>query len=168
MKRSAVIATCAAIALGLGVVATISVVPSQAESARPDSGVKPGGDRYACFDPNWVESFQTVSDNKVVVTSNFNQAYELQLAGACIGLDSTFRLGLRSRHGSMDVCGPFDADVVWEDGGRLQTCQVTSVRHLTGDEAAPYVAKPRDSRGSSSSDSSSGDRVNSGRDDKSN
>ncbi len=138
-RLSAALAMFVAAALGVVVVAAVSVAPTQAGSARPGSGVSPGSDRDACFDPTFVRGFQTVNDHKVIITSDRNQAYEVELAGVCIGLDTSFQLGIRSRHGSMDVCGPFDADVVWEDMGRLQSCPISSVRHLTGDEAAPYV-----------------------------
>lgn len=137
MKRSAIIAAGTAVALAFAVLAGVSVAPSFAASGEHD--------RQQCFDPAWVRNFQTDSDHKVIIVSERNQAYELTLGGVCIGLDTSFRLGFRQRRGASQVCGPFDADVVWDDMGELKSCPITAMRHLTGDEAKPYVRPERGS-----------------------
>jgi len=140
MKSPALLAAALAVAAAVTTIAATSY----AMSGRPSSSApRPGGDRYQCFDPNQVRGFQTISDNKMIITSDWNQAYEIQLGGVCIGLDTSFMVGIRSRSG-MDVCGPFDADIIYNDMGgirHVQSCPITSVRHLTGDEAAPYVVQ---------------------------
>ncbi len=138
MKASALAATLVICALGFGAIGAASAM-----SHKP-GGDKPSlkGDSYTCFDADMIRGYQSVDEHKLIVTSDFNQAYELSLGGACIGLDTSFTIGIRSRMGSSEICGPFDADVVYNDMGGLrqtQACPVTGVRHLTGDEAAPYV-----------------------------
>lgn len=125
---------------------------SHAMTGRPSSSTQnlANGDRHACFDPDNVRNFQTLNDNTMIVTTDWNEAYELKLGGVCIGLDTSFMVGIHSRSG-MDVCGPFDADIVYNDMGGLrhaQECPIVEVRHLTGDEAAPYVVKRTNRSGS--------------------
>ncbi len=111
-------------------------------SGDPNATTANADNRYQCFDPAHVRSFQNVDDHTMVITSDWNQAYELKLGPACFDLDTSAMIGLRSRTGVGDVCGPFDADIVYSDMGSRppQTCSITGVRHLTGDEAAAYVA----------------------------
>lgn len=136
--------------LVMGLAATAAVTGATfAMSPRPQAGAKvlASSDRMACFDPTFVDGFQNAGDNKIVVTEGRNRVYELTLGGACIGLDTTFAIGIRSRNGMTDVCGPFDADIVFRDMGgldRRQACPILQVRHLTGDEAAKYVGPHKD------------------------
>ncbi|MDI7774292.1 DUF6491 family protein [Asticcacaulis sp. EMRT-3] len=145
MKISAVLASMMITAGGLAAIAGVA----SAMSAKPDGqGVPPPAshDRFACFDPSFTEGFQTINDHKMIVTTPRNQAYELTLGGVCIGLDTSFTVGIRSRNGMSQVCGPFDADILYNDMGGLrhmQSCPITSVRHLSAEEAAPYVGKLR-------------------------
>lgn len=116
-----------------------------AMSPRPHSGDRPPPARPACFDPNFVQGFQPAGDNKIIVTESRNDMYELTLGGVCFGLDTTFAIGIRSRNGMSNVCGPFDADIVFRDMGgldRRQACPITDVRKLTPDEVAKFTASP--------------------------
>lgn len=124
------------VAAGLGGIGMAS-----AASNRPNDNVNPGRDRRACFDPDFIRGFQTPGNGKVVILASNNEAYEL-IVPACIGLEDSMYIGLKARHGG-DVCGPFDADVVYEGlSGRREVCRVSGVRHLQGEEAADYVRKP--------------------------
>ncbi|ESQ76332.1 hypothetical protein ABAC402_04335 [Asticcacaulis sp. AC402] len=136
------VCTCAA-TLALTAIAAVSV--SYAGSARPgDDSRQLTRNRSQCFDPDFVRSYQTLNDHKVIVTSDRNEAFELTLGGVCIGLDTSFQIGIRSRHGFSDICGPFDGEIVWSDGLRgLQSCPITAMRHLEGEDAAPYVRGKR-------------------------
>ncbi len=120
-----------------------------AMSNRPSQDVTPS-DRYQCFDPKFLRGFQTVGNDKLVITSDDNQAYELTVGGTCIGLDSTFMIGIRSRFAMSDICGPFDAEIVYHDLGP-QRCPIIAMRHLQGAEAEPYIEK-RHAKASSSGD----------------
>ncbi|EGF90270.1 hypothetical protein ABI_32860 [Asticcacaulis biprosthecium C19] len=132
--------------LGLAAISAVSV--SYAGSARPDGDSRElTRSRSKCFDPDFVRSFDTVNNHKIVVTSDRNEAFELTLGGVCIGLDTSFQIGIRSRHGFSDICGPFDGDIVWSDGLRgLQSCPITDMRRLEGEEAAEYVRGGRSGR----------------------
>ncbi len=141
MKTQALLASLMIVSAGIGGIAAIGGVAS-AMSSRPSTSVKPTGDRDRCFDSQFIRGFQTPNDHTVIIISDRNQAYELQLGGVCIGLDSSFAIGVRPRHGMDEICGAFDADIVYEGMDRHSPCPVTSVRHLTGDEAAPYVNAP--------------------------
>lgn len=154
MNRKGVVAVAITAVLGLAAVAGVSM----AMSGRPGSGVRPDGDRYRCFNPTFVRGFQTPSDNKLIIVSDENQAYELALAGPCIGIDTSFAIGIRSRTGMNEVCDAFDADIVFRDNGfeRRQECRIMNVRHLTGDEAAKYIDAPRSGRNGSDRDNSRG------------
>lgn len=114
-------------------------------SDQPDARTQAPRDRQQCFNPDFVRDFITVDDHKVIITTGRNQAYELTLGGVCSGLDTSLTIGIRTRFSGGDVCGPFDADVVFGGfgGDRLQSCPITKVRHLQGDEAEPYVATRR-------------------------
>ena len=114
---------------------------SLAMTGKPSGDVKPGTDRYRCFDPTFVRGFQTPNDNTVIIESDDNQAYELTMSGACFGLSDSFAIGIRSRTGMNEVCDPFDADILFRDNtmGERRECRVMSIRHLTGDEAASHI-----------------------------
>lgn len=135
MKISALLTSGLIIAAGLG-----GIGMAWAASNRPSGNVDPGRDRNACFDPDFIRGFQTPGDGKVIILANNNEAYELTVP-ACIGLEDSMFIGLKTRHGG-DVCRAFDADVVYESFGRRDVCRVSNVRHLQGEEAAEYVRKP--------------------------
>lgn len=142
MKKSAVMASVAVVAAGITLLGGLGI--ASAMSSRPGESVKPARDRDACFDANFIRGFQTPSDHKLIIISDRNQAYELTLGGPCWGLDTSMAIGVRTR-GVSEVCGPFDADIVFRDsmgGQRLQQCRVVDVRHLQGAEADEYVDKP--------------------------
>jgi hypothetical protein len=136
MKISAILVSGLIVVAGLGGIGIAS-----AASNRPSDNVDPGRDRRACFDPDFIRGFQTPGNGKVVIIDSKNEAYELTVP-ACIGLESSMYVGLKTRHGG-DVCGAFDADVVYEGlSGRREVCRVSNVRHLQGEEAADYIRKP--------------------------
>ncbi len=148
---------------GFAVVAAVAVLcvaavggASLAMTGKPSSDVKPGTDRYRCFDPTFTRGFQTPDDHTIIVESDDNQAYELSMAGPCFGLDNSFAIGIRSRTGMHEVCDPFDADIVFHDNGfgERRECRVMSIRHLTGDEAAKYITPPKSAAHSSSASGS--------------
>ena len=143
MKKS----TCFAVlfATGLGVVAVTGAALAMS-AGRPSPDNKAARDPRACFDSSQVSSFQTESDGRVMIISNWNEVYELTMAPACIGLDSSFRIGIKSRGSGMnDICGPFDGEIVYSDMGDrpLRTCPIQAVRHLTPEEAVAYGVKPK-------------------------
>lgn len=145
--------------LAIAAVAVLSIAAvggaSLAMTGKPSGDVKPGTDRYRCFDPTFTRGFQTPDDHTIIVESDSNQAYELSMAGPCFGLDSSFAIGIRSRTGMHEVCDPFDADIVFHDNtmGERRECRVMSIRHLTGDEAAKYITPPKSAHSSSASSS---------------
>lgn len=147
MRKSALLVTFAVLSLGLGAVTLASAM-----SSKPGNAPSVNGDRYRCFDSDFIRGFQTVGDSKIIITSDQNQAYELTLGGVCIGIDTSFMIGVRPRMGSTEICGPFDADIVYNDNGGIHehsSCPISNVRHLQGDEAAPYVNAPRSTASSS-------------------
>jgi hypothetical protein len=135
MKKHVLLVTLLAAGIGLG-----SLTVASAMSGRPSSDVKPGRDPRACFDPTFVDGFQTPDDRTMIITSG-REAYKLSLTGACIGLDTSFVVGIRSRYPMAEVCGPFDADILYRDGDRHQTCQITAVKHLSPEEAAEFTGR---------------------------
>ncbi|HTM83145.1 DUF6491 family protein [Asticcacaulis sp.] len=143
MKKSTCIA--ALFAAGLGVIAVTGVALAMS-AGRPAPDNKPARDPRACFDSSQVRSFQTEKDDKIIIISNWNEAYELTMMPACIGLDSSFHIGIKSRgSGLNDICGPFDGEIVYSDMGDrpLKTCPIQAVRHLTPEEAVAYGVKPK-------------------------
>ena len=135
MKISTLLTSGLIFAAGLG-----GIGVAWAASNRPSGNVDPGRDRNACFDPDFIRGFQTPGNGKVIILANNNEAYELTVP-ACIGLEDSMFIGLKTRHGG-DVCRAFDADVVYESFGRRDVCRVSDVRHLQGEEAAEYIRKP--------------------------
>ncbi|ESQ84557.1 hypothetical protein AEAC466_09400 [Asticcacaulis sp. AC466] len=150
MTKSTYILPLAALGFGVIFVSGVMAVSAGAMSAgRPNPESRVNRDPRACFDPAHVRSFNTINDHKMIIVSDWNEAYELELGGACMGIDTSMRIGIRSRGlGMADVCGPMDAEIFYSDlsGNRVQSCTVTSVHHLTGDEAAPYVMKRKADR----------------------
>jgi hypothetical protein len=137
------------VAAGLGA-GTLALAMSGRPS--PDAALT---DRDRCFDPRFLRGFQTTRDDKLIITSDNNQAYELTLGGACFGIDSTYMIGIRSRFAMSEICGPFDADILYSDLGprRAQSCPIVGMRHLQGADAAPYIgARPAKRQTSSSAD----------------
>ncbi len=155
MKKSALLASLLIASLGAGGLAS-GIGIATAMTGKPGDNVRPAHDRDQCFDPNFIRGFQTPGHDRLIIISDRNEAYELELGGVCIGLDTSFAIGVRSRYGMSEVCGPFDADIIFRDMGEPRRCPVTSVRHLTGDEAAQYVDKPMKKNAEASSSSSSG------------
>jgi len=135
MKKHVLLVTLLVAGIGLG-----SLTVASAMSGRPSSEVKPGRDPHACFDPTFVDGFQTPDDHTMIVTSG-REAYKLSLTGVCIGLDTSFVVGIRSRYPMAEVCGPFDAEILYRDGDRRQTCQITAVKHLSPEEAAEFTGR---------------------------
>jgi len=148
MKTQGFAAIAAVTAIGIALVSGASL----AMTSKPGGDVKPGTDRYRCFNPTFMRGFQTPSDSKLIVESDDNQAYELTMAGPCFGLQDSFAIGIRSRTGMSEVCDAFDADIVFRDHTMEQRreCHVAAIRHLTGDEAAPYVTPSKSASSSSS------------------
>ncbi len=147
MKKSVLIAI-----LAITVAGVAGISAASAMSGKPGNAPSVTGDRYRCFDADFIRGFQTDGDYRLIIISDENQAYELTLGGICHGLDTSFMIGVRPRMGSSQVCGPFDADIVYNDDTGLQQhaeCPVANVRHLQGDEAAPYVNPPRKASSSS-------------------
>ncbi|MBW8734113.1 MAG: hypothetical protein JF571_07380 [Asticcacaulis sp.] len=150
MKKHVLLVTLLVTGIGLG-----SLTVASAMSGRPSQGVKPGRDPRACFDPTFVDGFQTPDDRTMIITSG-REAYKLSLTGVCIGLDTSFMVGIRSRYPMAEVCGPFDADIIYRDGDRHQSCKITDVKHLSPEEAAEYTGrKPAGAAQSSASASAS-------------
>ncbi len=150
MKTSALLVPLIIAGIGIGGITAASAMSGKPGGSHPSVT----GDRDRCFDTTFISSFQTLSDNKVIIVSDRDQAYQLTLGGVCIGLDTSFMIGIRSRMGNDEVCGPFDADIVYNDMGGIrehQECPITDVRHLSPEEAAPYVGGR--SRASTSSSS---------------
>ena len=141
MKAAVLLASVIVVGAGAALLAACATTaPADGQSAAYNEN------RYKCFDPSNVRNFMSVDDHTMVITSGWNEAYELKLGPACFGLDTSAMIGIRSRTGVGDICGPFDADILYSDLGdrHPQSCSVTAVRHLTGEEAAPYVtAKKR-------------------------
>ena len=143
MKKSTCIA--ALFAAGLGIIAVTGAALAMS-AGRPAPDNKPARDPRACFESSQVRSFQTEKDDKIIIIYNWNEAYELTMMPACIGLDSSFRIGIKSRGSGMnDICGPFDGEIVYSDMGDrpLKTCPIQAVRHLTPEEAVAYGIKPK-------------------------
>lgn len=126
-----------------------------AMSSRPSQDVNLR-DRHQCFDPRFLRGFQTTGDNDIVITSDDNQAYQLTLGGACLGVDSALMIGIRSRLPMSEICGPFDAEIVYNDFGPRQ-CPIIAMRHLQGAAADPYIYKRHDK---ASASASGGDHAN--------
>jgi hypothetical protein len=148
MKKHVLLVTLLVAGIGLG-----SLTVASAMSGRPSSDVKPGRDPRACFDPTFVDGFQTPDDRTMIITSG-REAYKLSLTGACIGLDTSFVVGIRSRYPMAEVCGPFDADIIYRDGDRHQTCQITAVKHLSPEEAAEFTGRKSAAQSSASASGS--------------
>jgi hypothetical protein len=148
MKKSTCIAVFFAAGLGGVVVGGIAVTGAALamSAGRPAPENKPARDPRACFDSSQVQSFQTEKNGNIIIISNWNEAYELTMAPACIGLDSSFRIGIKSRvNGMSNICGPFDGEIVYSDMGDrpLKTCPIQAIRHLTPEEAVAYGIRPR-------------------------
>ncbi len=154
MNRQALLVSLLVAGIGLG-----SMTVASAMSGRPSEGVKPGHDPHACFDPTFVDGFQTPDDRTMIVTEG-REAYKLSLTGVCIGLDSSFMVGIRSRYPMSEVCGPFDAEILYRDGGRRQSCQITEVKHLSPEEAAEYTGRKPAGQSSASAGASASGKSN--------
>jgi hypothetical protein len=151
MKRQAMTAM-----LGVAALAAILVAcASEATNGTSGGDAKPV-DRYRCFNPTFLRGFETPSNDRLIIESDNNQAYELAMAGPCFGLDDSLAIGIRSHTGMGEICDPLDADIIFHDnamGGRRE-CRVMTMRHLSGDEAAKYVT-PRKAAAAAAASSSS-------------
>ena len=138
MKAAVLLASL--IVAGAGTTALVACTTTN-PGGTSNAAADPNSHRFKCFDPAMVRNFESVDDHTMVITTDWNDAFKLTLGPACIGLDTSTMIGIRSRSGVGDVCGPFDADIIYSDIGERprQSCSITAVEHLTGDAAAPYV-----------------------------
>ena len=152
MKRQAITAVLGMAALGVILVACAS----EATNGQPGADAK-SIDRNRCFSTTFVRNFETAGDDKLIIESDNNQAYELDMAGPCFGLDDSLALGIRSHTGMSQICDPLDVDIIFHNnvlGGRSE-CHVMTMRHLTGDEAAKYLTSRKAAAAAAGSSSSS-------------
>lgn len=126
----------------LGAVGLMAIHSASAMTPRPSTD-KSLTRKDSCFYGDRVRSYETKGDHHMIVTTTDNQAYDLELAGGCFNVDSAMGIAIVERHGMGRICGAFDADVHYMDFDRPQRCSITSVKHLEGDEAAPYVRAPK-------------------------
>ena len=152
MNRQPITAILGMAALGVILVACAS----EATNGQAGGDAKPI-DRYRCFSPTFVRNFETSGDDKLIIESDSNQAYELTMAGPCFGLDDSLAIGIRSHTGMGEICDPLDADIIFHDNamGGHRECRVMTMRHLTGDEAAKYLTPRKAAAAAASSSSSS-------------
>lgn len=152
MNRRAITAV-----LGMAVLGVVLVAcASEATNGNSGGDAKPV-DHYRCFNPTFLRGFETPSNDKLIIESDNNQAYELAMAGPCFGLDDSLAIGIRSHTGMGEICDPLDADIIFHDnamGGRRE-CRVMTMRHLTGDEAAKYITPRKAAAAAAGSSSTS-------------
>lgn len=132
--------------LALGALGALtSQVSAGPESAQADNTgtAKPkakSNRNESCFYADNIERFYTEDDDSMMVTDYRGRSFRLDLTGACFGIDTALKLAIRTK-GSRQVCGPFDADVVYSDdtsGGRLRSCMIRNVTALSKEEADAY------------------------------
>jgi hypothetical protein len=151
MNRQAITAVLGMAVLGV----VLAACASETTNGAPGADAK--ADRYRCFSTTFVRNFETPSDDKLIIESDNNQAYELDMAGPCFGLDDSLALGIRSHTGMSQICDPLDVDIIFHNnvlGGRSE-CHVMTMRHLTGDEAAKYLTPRKAAAAAAAAGSSS-------------
>lgn len=128
----------------------LSLLPAasqaQAQSSAQSSG-KPDYERKTetlaqkemrkCFRSDDIDRFNPVDSRTMVIETYGRQHYKLQLSGACMGIEDAFRIGVKTRAGSSNICGGFDAEILYSDSGsgRLAKCNITDVTPITKEEA---------------------------------
>lgn len=127
---------------------TLSLLPAQAQSsAQSSASAQPDREREAatpaqkemrkCFRSDDIDRFNPVDSRTMIVETYGHQNYKLELSGACMGIEDAFRIGIRTRAGAINVCGGFDAEVLYSEpgSGRLARCHITDVKAITKAEA---------------------------------
>lgn len=120
----------------------LSLLPAQAQSsAKPDYERKADTpaqkEMRKCFRSDDIDRFNPVDSRTMVIETYNRQHYKLQLSGACMGIEDAFRIGVKTRAGSSNICGGFDAEILYSDSGsgRLAKCNITDVTPITKEEA---------------------------------
>lgn len=127
---------------------TLSLLPAQAQSsAQSSASAETDREREAsapaqkemrkCFRSDDVDRFNPIDSRTMIVETYGRKHYRLELSGACMGIEDAFRIGIRTRAGALNVCGGFDAEILYSDPGsaRLTRCQITDVKPITKEEA---------------------------------
>lgn len=84
-----------------------------------------------CFRPGDIHSYDTDRSGFVTIETYRGDVYELKMQGACIGLDTAMKIGVRARGNS--ICSAFDGEIIYSDrgiGGRLEKCAIVGVTPL--------------------------------------
>ncbi|MDC7694874.1 DUF6491 family protein [Asticcacaulis sp. DXS10W] len=131
-------------ALAAAGLTTLSLLPAQAQSVGAESSAPPEReapkaqkDMRKCFRSEDIDRFNPIDSRTMVIETYGHQHYRLELSGACMGIEDAFRIGVRTRGGSIQVCGGFDAEILYSEpgSGRLTRCNITDVKPITKDEA---------------------------------
>lgn len=133
-KRMGMTMTAATAALVLGACAS---VPGQADaqpSAKVQSYVAHAGEPVESFRLfGHVDSWNPVSDDKLVVRTGVRDSYLLSVDSACMNLEFANRIALTTSLGNRVQTG-FDY-VRFDDGFQGQRCRITDIRPVDAEAA---------------------------------
>ncbi|UDF04962.1 DUF6491 family protein [Asticcacaulis sp. AND118] len=122
----------------------LSLLPAQAQSshdherkAEPEVQTPAQKEMRKCFRSDDIDRFNPVDSRTMIIETYNRQHYKLELSGACMGIEDAFRIGVKTRAGSINICGGFDAEILYSDSGsgRLAKCNITQVTPITQEEA---------------------------------
>lgn len=126
--------------LGLGAAGlmALSLLPAQAQPQADDYKETPARkEMRKCFRPDDVDGFNPIDSDTLVVETTGRQHYKLTLAGGCFGIDSSLRIGIRTRGGMSQICGGLDGEIIYNElgMGRVSRCAIVEVTPIDKAEA---------------------------------
>jgi hypothetical protein len=111
---------------------------STANSAGP-AGATSG---RQCFNAMSVNGFNAVDDDTVIITTNANTQWKLDIVGACPDIDWSQQIALRTTSGSSFICDSMDAELLVPSRTGTQRCPVGGIQRLTNDQAKALQSTP--------------------------
>ncbi|WP_158286262.1 DUF6491 family protein [Caulobacter sp. D4A] len=91
--------------------------------------------REGCFFADQVRGYQVIDARTINVNIRQDEAYQLTLMRSAFDLETSTRIGVKSRVGSW-ICSPQDASVVVPETNGSGRYQVREIRRLTPEEYA--------------------------------
>ncbi len=119
----------------VAVASAAALTMSCATAEQQQAAAAAGGDGRQCFVASQVNGFHAIDDDTVHVRVGARDVYELQIAGTCLNVNWSQRIGIRSTGGSSWVCRGLDAELLVPDQMGGQRCLVRTVRQLSAAEA---------------------------------
>jgi hypothetical protein len=126
------------------ILAAAQMVGPAAFAASPMLPARSSAPPRSCFWSREVTGFSAPDDHTVYLRVGVRDVYRLDLMGACLNVDWTQGVALKTRAGADYICDGLDLELIVPDRPMgPQHCAVSNLRKLTPAEVAALPKKAR-------------------------